>query len=117
MAYSASPLTIRWDDELRTHSQRNSGHKGYPGADSLARAESVRCYFHLVNGSEEIRDTEGLEVADLEQAHAEALETLHALAREDEEAAAAWAGWRLDVCDASGALLFSIGLDGTGAIH
>jgi hypothetical protein len=77
----------------------------------------MRCYFHLVNGSEEIRDTEGLEVADLDQAHAEALETLHALAREDEAAAAAWAGWRLDVCDAAGTLLFSIGLDGTGAVH
>ncbi len=34
----------------------------------------MRCYFHLVNGSEEIRDTEGLEVSDLDQAHAEALE-------------------------------------------
>ncbi len=78
----------------------------------------MRCYFHLVSGSEEIRDREGLEVTDLDQAHAEALETLHALAREDEAAAAAaWAGWRLDVCDASGALLFSIGFDGTGAIH
>ena len=71
------------------------------------------CYFHLVNGSEEIRDTEGLEVADLNQAHAEALETLHALAKED-DAAAGWAGWRLAICDASGALLFSIGLDGLG---
>ena len=89
-----------------------------PGAQraAVAMGTRMRCYFHLVNGSEEIRDREGLEVADLDQAHAEALETLHALARED-EAAAAWAGWRLDVCDASGALLFSIGLDGTGAIH
>lgn len=116
MAYSASPLMTRWNGEFRTHSQRNGGHEGHSGTDSLARAESVRCYFHLVNGSEEILDTEGLEVADLDQAHAEALETLHALARED-EAAAAWAGWRLDVRDASGALLFSIGLDGTGAVH
>ena len=116
MAYSASPLMTRWDEELRTHSQRNSGHKGHPGPDSPVRARSVRCYFHLVNGSEEIRDREGLEVMDLDQAHAEALETLHALAKED-EAAGTWAGWRLDVCDASGALLFSIGLDGTGAVH
>ncbi len=84
---------------------------------AAAMGMRMRCYFHLVNGSEEILDTEGLEVADLDQAHAEALETLHTLAREDEAAAAAWAGWRLDVCDASGALLFSIGLDGTGAVH
>ena len=76
----------------------------------------MRCYFHLVNGSEEIRDREGLEVMDLDQAHAEALETLHALAKED-EAAATWAGWRLDVCDASGGLLFSIRLDQSVAAH
>jgi len=77
----------------------------------------MRCYFYLVNGSEVIRDTEGLEVADLDQAHAEALETLHALALKDGEAAAAWAGWRLDVSDASGALLFSISLGGAGVVH
>ncbi len=77
----------------------------------------MRCYFHLVNCHDAIRDTDGLEITDLDQAHAQALETIQGLAQEDEEAAATWAGWRLDVCDASGALLFSIGLDGTGAIH
>ena len=107
----------RWDEELRTHSQKVGDHKRHSGLDSPAQATSTRCYFHLVSGSEEIRDREGLEVTDLDQAYAEALETLHALAREDKAAAAAWAGWRLDVRDASGALLFSIGLDGTGAIH
>ena len=77
----------------------------------------MHCYFHLVNGSEMICDTEGLEVADLNQAQAEALETLHALAKEDEDAAATWSGWRLDVLDASGALLFFIGLDWAGTFH
>ena len=77
----------------------------------------MHCYFHPVNGSEVICDTEGLEVADLNQAQAEALETLYALAREDEDAAATWSGWRLDVLDASGALLFSIDLDGAGTFH
>ncbi len=77
----------------------------------------MRCYFHLVNCHDAIRDTDGLEVTDLDQAHAEALSTLHALAQEDGEAAATWAGWRLDVCDASEALLFSISLDGAGAVH
>ena len=77
----------------------------------------MHCYFHLVNGSEMICDMEGIEVADLDQAQAEAIETLHALAREDEDAAATWSGWRLDVLDASGKLLFSIGLDGAGTFH
>ncbi len=77
----------------------------------------MRCYFHLVNGSEEIRDTEGLEVSDLDQAHAEALETLRMLAQEDEEAAAGWAGWRLNVTDVSGSILFSIRLDRSGVSH
>jgi hypothetical protein len=76
----------------------------------------MRCYFHLVNGSEVLRDREGLEVPDLDQAHVEALETLRALAQDD-EASAAWQGWRLDVCDASGTMLFSIDLDRAGAVH
>ncbi len=77
----------------------------------------MRCHFHLVNGRDAIRDTDGLEVTDLDQAHAEDLETFHALAQEDEEAAATWVGWRLDVSDASGAVLFSISLDSAGAVH
>jgi hypothetical protein len=77
----------------------------------------MRCYFHLVNGHDAIRDTDGLEVTDLDQTHAEALETLHTLAQEDEEAAATWAGWRLEVSDTSGAVLFSISLDGAGTAH
>ena len=77
----------------------------------------MRCYFHLVNGAEEIRDTDGLEVTDLDHARVEALETLYILARDGEDAAAAWAGWRLDVRDASGALLFSLHLDKVGSVH
>ena len=77
----------------------------------------MRCYFHLVNCHDAIRDTDGLEVADLDQAHAEALETIQGLTQEDEEAAATWAGWRLEVSDQSGAVLFSVSLDGAGAVH
>jgi hypothetical protein len=77
----------------------------------------MRCYFHLVNGSEEIRDRVGLEVADVEQARAEAIETLQALTKEDSDAAKTWAGWRLDVSDASGSVLFSISLDPGTAPH
>ena len=77
----------------------------------------MRCYFHLVNCHDAIHDTEGLEVANLDQAHAGALQTLHGLARNNEAVAAAWEGWRLDVSDHAGAVLFSIGLDGAGTVH
>ena len=77
----------------------------------------MRCYFHLVNGLEEIRDRVGLEVANVDQARAEAIETLQALIKEDQSAADAWAGWRLNVSDASGTVLFSINLDRTDPSH
>ncbi len=77
----------------------------------------MRCYFHLVNGSEEISDRVGLEVADVDQARAEAIEALQALTKEDESASDAWAGWRLNVSDASGTILFSINLDQTDTSH
>jgi hypothetical protein len=79
----------------------------------VKREDLMRCYFHLVNGSETIRDADGLEVADVDQAHAEAIKAIQTLAQEDGEAFGTWAGWRLDVCDASGAVLFSISLDQT----
>jgi hypothetical protein len=77
----------------------------------------MRCFFHFVSESESMRDTEGLEVMDVDQAHAEALETLQSLIQEDEEAAAMWSGWRLDVCDASGRALFSVSLDQPATVH
>jgi hypothetical protein len=77
----------------------------------------MRCFFHFVSESESMRDTEGLEVMDVDQAHAEALETLQSLIQEDEEAAAMWSGWRLDVCDASGRELFSFSLDQPATVH
>ena len=77
----------------------------------------MRCFFHFVSESESMRDTEGLEVSDVDQAHAEALETLQSLIQEDEEAAAMWSGWRLEVCDASGKALFSVRLDQPATVY
>jgi hypothetical protein len=77
----------------------------------------MRCYFHFVNCKESMRDTEGLEVTDIDQALADAVETLQSLAREDEEAAATWTDWRLEVCDAAGSVLFSVSLDQSVAVH
>jgi hypothetical protein len=77
----------------------------------------MRCFFHFVNGHESMRDPEGLEVTDVDQALVNAVETLQSLAREDEEAAATWSDWRLDVCDDAGVVLFSISLDQSVMVH
>jgi hypothetical protein len=71
----------------------------------------VRFYFNLVRGREILEDEEGLEVADLHLARTEALQALRELKRAEPAASANWTGWRLDVTDASGAVLGSINLD------
>ena len=43
----------------------------------------MKCYFNLVNGSERIADQEGIEVRDIEQAHAQAVKAIAELREED----------------------------------
>jgi hypothetical protein len=71
----------------------------------------ARYYFHLVSPHEVILDDEGVEVTDLAEARAEALKTIDELRRESPSAAEGWEGWRLDVADAAGSVVFSISLD------
>jgi hypothetical protein len=71
----------------------------------------VRYYFHLANGHETLPDEDGLELDDLAEACAEAVGAIEELRRNDPSAAAKWKGWRLDAADASGMIVFSIGLD------
>ena len=73
----------------------------------------MRCYFHLVNSHEEILDDEGIEVADLEHAKAQAMLAIDDLRNEAIEVGASWQGWRLDIVDLSGCVLLSIPLDPT----
>lgn len=77
----------------------------------------MRCFFHFVNCQDSMRDTEGLEVADVDQALEDAVETLQSFAREDEEAASTWKDWRLEVCDAAGTVLFSVSLDRSVTVY
>jgi hypothetical protein len=72
----------------------------------------ARYYFHLVSEHEVILDREGVEVADLAEAGAEALKAVEELRQEGPSAATDWAGWWLEVTDASGVVVFSISLDG-----
>jgi hypothetical protein len=70
----------------------------------------MRCYFHLVSCHDAILDDNGVEVADLDSAEAEARKAIQELRQEDEEPDDLWAGWQLTVTDASGRLLLSIPL-------
>jgi hypothetical protein len=73
----------------------------------------MRCYFHLVNGDETIPDDTGIEVSDLEDAKAQALQAIDDLRDEAIQAGASWQDWRLDIVDRSGRILLSIPLDPT----
>ena len=70
----------------------------------------MRLYFHLVSAQEVIRDREGVEVADLHEARAQAVQAIRELLQEDASAARDWSGWTLEVADADGAVLFSLDL-------
>ena len=74
----------------------------------------MRIYFHLTRARVVIRDWEGVEVSDLQDALARARRTIEELRREDPLAARDWSGWRLDVTDAAGHVLLSLDLDGAG---
>jgi hypothetical protein len=70
----------------------------------------MRCYFHLVNCHDAILDDAGVEVDDLISAEAEARKAIQELRQEDEESDDLWAGWQLNITDASGRVLLSIPL-------
>ena len=71
----------------------------------------MRLYFDLQKGTEAIRDEDGIEVSDVDAARAEALNTIREMRSEDREPPD-WTGWKLAVADESGALLFSLDVDG-----
>jgi len=66
-----------------------------------------------MNSHEEILDGEGIEVADLEDAKAQALLAINELRDEAMEVGASWHGWRLEIVDASGRVLASLSLEPT----
>lgn len=71
----------------------------------------MRCFFHLVNGHDEILDDTGVEVSDLEMAKDQALKAINELRKEFGGAIGDWAGWRLNVVCPEGSLLHSIPLN------
>jgi len=71
----------------------------------------MRCYFHLVNGHELIKDDTGVEILDLTRARDFALQAIDDIREEAIDVGASWQGWRLDVVDPSGNVLLSIPLE------
>ncbi len=72
----------------------------------------MRLHFHLRDESHLLPDPEGIEVEDVQQAKSAALEMLAELRLEDPAAARDWSGWRLEVTDAAGVVVFSVDLSG-----
>ncbi|WP_046869143.1 DUF6894 family protein [Microvirga massiliensis] len=68
-------------------------------------------HFHLVSRHNIIPDEEGLEVTDLAMTCKEVIRTIEESRRESPSTAAEWKGWRLNVADVAGTIVFSIGLD------
>jgi hypothetical protein len=71
----------------------------------------ARIYFHLVSQHETILDTVGLEVTDLDEAHAEARKAIEEFKSESPLPGAERYGWWLDAGNHAGAVVFSIPLD------
>ena len=72
----------------------------------------MHVYFHLVNGSESIRDEEGVEVSDLQQAKSAAISVVREMRSEKSGEVPDGAGWRLAAAGQAGALLFTLEPEG-----
>jgi hypothetical protein len=70
----------------------------------------MRCYFHLVNGRDELIDGKGVEASDLQSAKAQALMAISELQQESVGIDEEWNGWCLNIHSAEGTLLLSIPL-------
>jgi hypothetical protein len=68
----------------------------------------MRVFFHLIDGTEAIRDEEGVEVSDLDEARTQALDAIREIRASN--AARDWGAWRLEASDQAGSLLFSLSL-------
>jgi hypothetical protein len=71
----------------------------------------MRCYFNLTNGTELIRDDEGVEVTCLSGALNHARRAIEKLRGEDPLSTCGWRGWWLEMVDSSGLALGSLPLD------
>jgi hypothetical protein len=71
----------------------------------------MRCFFHITNNHETIRDDDGVEASSVETVRRLALQAVHELRQESDHVSEEWHGWQLDVVDSGGNILLSIPLD------
>jgi hypothetical protein len=78
----------------------------------------MRLYFRVVSDFAEIPDTDGLGVRDTSEVRSQILKALEAIRKEKPHLFEEGGGWRVDVADDSGQVLFSVPLvelaEGTG---
>jgi hypothetical protein len=72
----------------------------------------MRCFFNLVGPHGSLPDQEGIEVANMDELRAEVAETVEEVRSSAPSEAQHWKGWRLEVTDSSGAVIFSVDLHG-----
>ncbi len=74
---------------------------------------SMRYFVRFISGSRVIADERGVILPELDdaRARAEMLRALEELLDEDYSVTDAWPGWRMELADVSGKVLFSISLD------
>ena len=65
----------------------------------------MRCYFHLENDTSCLPDGDGIEIADLREARAQALQAMLEVLGEESDTDW-WTGWGFRVVDEMGRLLF-----------
>src|SRR5215207_4736154 len=71
----------------------------------------MRCYFNLVSSRRTITDDEGLEVTDVAEARTFAREAVAEMIQDGVAEIAHWHGWQMEVRNASGTVLFTMGFD------
>ena len=71
----------------------------------------MRLFFHLVSKHVTLPDPEGIEVADLSEARAQALQYVGEIQDGDPAGTSETSGWTFLVTDAAGALVFSLDFD------
>jgi hypothetical protein len=74
----------------------------------------MRLYFHLVSDFAEIPDTNGLEVEEIGDVRQQILKVLEEIGEERPDLLEESRGWRMNVADGSGRVLFSLLLDQIG---
>jgi hypothetical protein len=73
----------------------------------------MRYFLRFSDGSRVLADERGVLLPEIDhtRARAEMVQALEELLQDDDRAADAWAGWRMELANASGEVLFAINLD------